>query len=520
MRKISDFIFVVTSMLLASSLLAGAASAQWSQARSENFIFVGDYTERGAEVVVAELEEYRAVIFEILGLEQQAERIPIPIYGVRSPDALQRATGNSFAAGIYTTSREGPVFGLSLDGGFVQSSPARATAYHEFAHHLVATYTDQVYPLWYNEGLADYLSTFEVTRRGKIKLGQPSQSRVWVLENRGWMSMDALVGSIRRYPFGNNESGATRASAANFYAQSWLAAHYINSEPGMSDKFGAYLEGLNSETVSDGGFEQSFGMTPSEFGNELRAYLRRNRFLTRSGTLDATSRNPTISVRKLSRAETDFHQGELTRRFYRNEEGQALAESHYQKSETAGGPIADISAARALLAAQAEDFDTAFAQIGKAIKADPQNSRLYQIAGQVYLEAYLEDGRDIARIDEARVYLRRALDLDEDNVAAHYFYAATYAAADDLPTERAYMAAIEASRYYRSSNFTDSNLKLAEVLMRSRAAPFARNILEKARVWSQNARTRSLAKEELVVLDDMLAGRRPIYPSPGGDRSN
>ncbi len=493
-------IFLLSMFLLNGSFLA---HAQWTEARSDNFVFVGDYTEKAAEVVVKELEQYRAAIFKLLGLKDENELIPIPVYGLSNASQLQRITGSLGAAGVYTTSREGPVFALSLDGGFYEGSEARSIAYHEFTHHLIETYTDRVYPLWYNEGLAEYLSTFEIGQGRKVRIGLSNDYRMQVLQSIRWMPMDVLVNSIHRYPHTDPRNKGVRISQQAFYAQSWLATHYIHSTPGFPDKFETYLQALNADEVPEDVFERSFGITPDEFGSLLRAYSDRKRLQGRESRLDK-GWHVDISVRKLSRAETNFHKGEVVRRFNRTAKGRDLAEEFYTKSEAAGDVFGKVYASRAMIASATDAHDVAMENIARALEQAPDNSKYLQIAGNVYLQTYRKD-RKPDFLKQARAYLLAALDADPNNIAAHFDYAVSYAAAGDTPDEQAMYSALEAQRYYRSANFVSSNLELADVLSKTRAVAFARPILDKARVWGPRAALRQAAKRELAKLDKKLA---------------
>ena len=63
-----------------------------------------------------------------------------------------------------------------------------------------------------------------------------------------------------------------------FYAQSWLAVHYLQSTPGMGKKFGQYMKLLKTGVKSVDAFETAFEMTPDEFGKVLRSYYKANRY--------------------------------------------------------------------------------------------------------------------------------------------------------------------------------------------------------------------------------------------------
>ncbi len=475
------------------------ALAAWSEAKSENFIFVGDVSENRAKAIITELEEYRLVLFKLMGVDPEPEVIPVKIYGVKSSKAITDITGNVGAAGVYTTNREGPVFVLNVKGGFSQKSPAHQIAYHEYTHHIISAYSNNVYPRWYNEGYAEYLSTFEVRQDGRVKLGLPSQNRARALGQIKWFPMDVLLKSIRSYPYKNNNKRTTSHARAIFYAQSWLAVHYISSTEGYPEKMRAYLKRLNEHDVPADLFEQSFGMSPEAFGDLLKAYHKKNKYLYLTMNFNGGFSVPNIVSRKLTKGESEFHRGEAVRRFRKGTMQQELAEKYYARADEADGPSAQISASRAQLASERKDHDRAIAEITKALALAPDDSRILHIAGLIQLNIYKfkEAPQTYSVIKEARSYFKKAMRANPKNMTAHFEYVSTYAAANDELSKQAIYSAQECSYYFRDRNFIDSNLVLADTLMKAGKLESARPLLEKARVWSRSRQTRAYAKNAL-----------------------
>ncbi|MGJ8562268.1 MAG: tetratricopeptide repeat protein [Alphaproteobacteria bacterium] len=478
------------------------ARADWSEARTENFILRGDLSEKQAEVIVSELEEYRAIIFKLLQAEPQPEMVPVMIYAVRSVNSVTDITGSAGSAGVYLNTREGPAFVLNTKGSFSSKSPARRIAYHEYTHHLLSTYTNQVFPRWFNEGYAEYLSTFSVSKKGLIKVGLPSNSRAQSLTNHGFMDMNIMTNSIRRYPFRNDDSRNTNEQRYRFYAQSWLAVHYIQSTEGYREKLVTYLQALDQPDTPENVFEESFGITPDAFGDVLKAYYKRNRFLTLGVTLKDGFTLPAVSTRKLTKGETRFHQGEAVRRFRRDKGGIATALEYYDKAEKESGPTVQITASRALMALKNKDDAAAMQYAGEAAAQAPDNSRILQVAGHVYRKTYKDTGgvETKEHLSAARNYLKNAMIANPRNMQAHYDYASTFAEANDKADKQAIYSAGECAFYYRDDNFIESNMRLAEILYRNGRYDEARPLLKRAAAWSQSSSLRRFASKKLEEL--------------------
>jgi tetratricopeptide (TPR) repeat protein len=483
---------------------AVAAHADWVEARSENFIFVGKTSEKKAKTILRELEEYRTIIFKVLGIDVIPEMVPVRIYGVKSSNTIEKMTGQIRAAGVYRTTYEGPVFILDISGDFSKNSDARQIAYHEYTHHLVATYSNTVYPRWFDEGFADYLSTFEVDENGAAKVGLPQKDRVYSMAHHGWMDMKTFLGAIRRYPYENVKSRQRSIDQSRFYAQSWLTVHYINSTPEYRDKLDAYLEAIAQTSVSSTVFEDTFGITPEDFSDVLLKYLKKNQYLYRTITLSENDRNAQVQSRKLSKSEAYFHRGEAVRHFRNDEAGQKRGEKYYQKAATTNNVLlAQIEASRAIIAIELGDEETALKNINLALDRKTGDSRVLRIAGHVYLDLYVnkETPSNMGQIKKARTFLKRAMRANPRNITAHFDYVSTYSATSDNVSKQALYSALECAGYYKSRNFVDSNINVAMVLMRKDRHAEAQALLEKAVMWSRSSENRIYAKQLLKQLN-------------------
>src|ERR1043165_716585 len=134
--------------------------------------------------------------------------------------------------------------------------------FHEFTHLLVNnTFSDA--PVWFNEGLAEYYSTFSITDDQKVVLGKPIGSHVFLLRQNKILPLKTLFAVDQRSPYYNE-----RDKQSIFYAQSWALMHYlIVGKEGRAEKLGKFLQLMGPNMPVEQAFQQAFGV-PFEPGEK------------------------------------------------------------------------------------------------------------------------------------------------------------------------------------------------------------------------------------------------------------
>ena len=311
-RFILAIFFSISVFSLASSASAQAAGISIT---SENFVLKGDISEREGKRLVKELEIFRRSLFKMVGQEYQTEENPVKVFAFRNVNHFQSVVNNKTAAGVYRPTSNGAVFVLNAQGGFKEGSEARRVAFHEFVHHIIATYTGQKFPRWYNEGYANFLANFKI-KKNKFIIGAPDSNYAWYVKNQSWMSMDVLIASVNRYPF---ISGSSLSSQKNmqhaFYSQSWLAVTYLQTHPEYARKSGEYLARVNKGEDSLEAFKASMGMTPDEFGEIIRNFSKKGVYKHYPFPIDRDALNPYMDIQKLQDVEFNLALSEAIKLF-------------------------------------------------------------------------------------------------------------------------------------------------------------------------------------------------------------
>ncbi len=499
-------------------------TSNWVEARSENFVYVAPVDAEKAEKTVRELEFYRAALFRFLGFEEAPETLVVKVYASPNTRELTRTVAGGIG-GAYLASLDGPRFVLNLnDGSRSRRSPSRRAQrsavevdpdanvrkiiFHEYSHHITSTYSSRIYPTWYNEGFAEYLGSMELFEAkgdepAKIHVGLPQQGRAFALErNNKWYDWEKLIATEVGYTsrFGDLKFGTLEA--AQFYSQSWLAAHYIHSTPGLSAKMTEYINLLNSPEKPENAFEMAFEETPKDFGKKVKAYFKKNDYQALVTTFNQGFELPKVTTRALSEGEAAYKRAEMVSWFRADEAANSKVEDSLDRAIKAGGPRGDIYRAQALLASRRGKHDEAKAMITKALERDGKDYRTLQAAGMINMANYEDEDtpEDAKLVKEARDYFFDSMVANPDNLAAHYHYAASYAELGDKPDKQAVSSAIESALYYRSNQLIEENMKLADVLARGGEKDIAKYLYQKAATWMTDEDKRKEAEEALEKL--------------------
>ena len=95
------------------------------------------------------------------------------------------------------------------------------TVYHEYMHQVVDN-TMESSPLWFNEGLAEYYTSFSVTTDGqRASLGKVLPWHVLLLRQQ-WVPLATLLAVTHESPLYNEKN-----RMGVFYSESWALVHYL-----------------------------------------------------------------------------------------------------------------------------------------------------------------------------------------------------------------------------------------------------------------------------------------------------
>lgn len=224
--------------------------------------------ERGAEVA-ATLERFRTVFARLApGLELES---PAPTRIIAFRDAeryapYRRGGGRGVKVlGQFQTTRDGNVLTLDADPRYVG---AFAVIYHEYVHYLVGSNLPDV-PRWFNEGLAEYYSSFEVDDE-VVRIGGPvPRHMAWFARHGVPSVVDLIADDARRGRAGGHGTDAVGA----FYGGSWLLVHYLLSGDGdRLDRAAGFLARVAHGEDPIGALEAVFDIRASSLDEAVAAH--------------------------------------------------------------------------------------------------------------------------------------------------------------------------------------------------------------------------------------------------------
>ena len=137
---------------------------------------------------------------------------------------------------------------------------------HEYVH-LILRHTGGRYPVWLNEGLAEFFSTME-SDSGRMVIGEAPEGRLQLLLSGPMMSVARLLAVRADSPEYN-----TRTHSGTFYAQSWALTHMVLAEETYRLRSDAFLQLIVNGTSSAAAFLKVYNKTPELVERDLRNYL-------------------------------------------------------------------------------------------------------------------------------------------------------------------------------------------------------------------------------------------------------
>lgn len=396
-KRPASFLFAALWLLLPLCAASHPAAEKWISVRSQNFLLVGNASEKETARVAAHLEQFREVFSQLLPEGRQDSTVPLVIivfkddksYGPFKPLSPEPSAG---VAGYFQSGQDVDYITLSADEQHGRGT--HALAFHEYVHLLVKNNFRRA-PLWFNEGLAEYYGTFRISNNGKtVKVGEPVKQHLRTLLEHELLPIETLFAVNSESPHYNKPD-----KRVVYYAQSWALVHYLlNGNGGQRrPQVSRYLELLRSGLPVDDAFRQAFQTDFGTIEKELQQYIRFGLYALQATTLSQPLRfDVKVESAALSEAQRQFYLGDLL--------------LHINQPEAAAQ------------------------YLQRAIELDPK------LAGPSISLGIMRMRQD--RLAEAKQYFERAIAADAGNFLAHYYYA--YAISRETPDNLAEAHAPEA----------------------------------------------------------------------------
>ena len=370
MKPFKLILATLVCLLLCAPLSSVSAKDNWTSVRSKNFYLVGNASEKDIRKVASRLEQFREVLTRLLRIKFDSA-VPINVVVFKSRDAY-RPFAPKGTAGFFQAGED--VNYIALDADFQGEYPFD-TIFHEYVHFMLNNNWQNV-PVWFNEGLAEFYSTFDVAKdEQEVTIGAPISSHVYYLRQQELIPLQTLFAVNHRSPLYNESE-----KRGVFYAESWALVHYlIRGDDGRHfQQMGAFVDKVRAGETIETAFQEAFQMDFKSLEKALKAYVSRNTYPARIVKFtNKVEIDDQLQSAPLTEAEAQFYLGDLL--LHRQQYDQA--EKYLRQAVTLDPHLAIAQAALGVM-------------------------RMYQ-----------------KRFAEAKQYLQRAVAADSKNYLIHYYYA-------------------------------------------------------------------------------------------------
>ncbi|HYP00706.1 MAG TPA: tetratricopeptide repeat protein, partial [Pyrinomonadaceae bacterium] len=347
-------------------------------------------------------------------------------------------------------------------------------------------------PTWFNEGLAEYYSTFEIENDREVLLGKQIVNHILLLRER-FMRLEDLLRVTRRSPVYNE-----REKKGVFYAQSWALVHYLlQSNQGQRiPQLGRFSELLAAGKPLEESFQQAFQTDFKTMEQELQKYVRNNTYrmnaftavkpLVFEGEMQSTT---------LTEAEALAYLGDLLLHSNRLED----AEARLQQALTLAPDLPMAQASLGMLRVRQNRLSDAREHLRKAVAANSQNYLTHYYYAYALSRTAASPGlvsRISAETAEAmRAELKKAIELNPRFPEPYYLYGVVSLVTNSELSEAARLLMVGQTLAPARHDF---GLMLAQIYLRKQNFTAARKALERI-AQSQNAEEHTRTSAQALI---------------------
>ena len=405
------FAFVLATLILLLSFgpLSAPVSAKdnWLSVRSKNFLLIGNANEKQIRQVGMRLEQFREVFAQLFPKAVHSSPVPTTVIVFKSDESYRPFKPNPNVAGYFQAGQDVNYITLTTEVRGEQNP--FAVIFHEYTHLLVNNTTPNV-PLWFNEGLAEYYSTFSISDDTKVVLGSPIGSHVFLLRENKMLPLRTLFKVDEKSSYYNE-----RDKQSVFYAESWALMHYLilGKDGQRVPQMGNFLKLMSANVPLEEAFQQAFAMSFESMEKELREYIKHDRYPVLTGRFESkVVVESDMQAAPVSEAAAQSYLGDLLFHIHRAE-----SETYLKKalSLDPNEPLANASLAMLLL--RQGKAPEARKQLERAAKNSPNYLLHYY-----YAYALSRQGEDEAIVSSfspetaniMRAELKKAIELRPD----------------------------------------------------------------------------------------------------------
>ncbi|MBC7933422.1 MAG: DUF1570 domain-containing protein, partial [Rubrivivax sp.] len=500
MRRLALALFACIYLLVAAN--AAAAKDTWTSVRSQNFHLVGNASEKEIRQVATRLEQFRDVFTRLIPNANFKSPVPTTVVVFKSDSSYKPfkpvVNGKPLeVAGYFQSGEDVNYITLTTERG--RENPY-GTIYHEYTHLLVNnTLGKGAVPPWFNEGLAEYYSAFEMSEDRKVYLGNLIESHLHFLRQQKLIPLRQLFDVDYRSLERNKHE--TRSL---FYAESWALVHYLilGNEGKRLPQLGKFIDLLGKNTPTEKAFNDAFQTDILSMEKELKDYIQRHTFRAQVATFkNKLEFDSGMQSAPLTEAEAEGYLGDLLAHIGRPADAAARLERALQLDPKLSMAHASLGA----LLTRQKRFVEAKTHLREAVASGTRSYLAhyyyaYALSREGMDEAGRANGYDDAVAREMREHLLKAIELRPDFPESYHLLAFAALIMNDNLDEGVKM--IGRARALAPGN-EHYAIILAQIYMRQEKFDAARKTIEPLARDASDPQLRSIAKSILDAVQTM-----------------
>src|SRR3984893_14320681 len=189
MKRLPTLLAVIVVLAIVGHNSPVSAKDTWISIRSKNFVLVSNSSEKDLKRVGVRLEQFREVVSRLFPKTNFSSPVPTTVIVFKSDSSYRPFKPSANTAGYFQAGTE--VNYITLTTEVRGEQDPFNVIFHEYTHLLVNNTVGNV-PVWFNEGLAEYYSTFSITNDQNFVLGKPIASHVYLLRDSKMLPLRTL----------------------------------------------------------------------------------------------------------------------------------------------------------------------------------------------------------------------------------------------------------------------------------------------------------------------------------------
>jgi hypothetical protein len=377
-----------------------AAAPKWTYASSDHFEVYTTGGDGRAREALASFERVHAFFTDYMNLSPATAR-PTRLIVFSGENEFKPYRANAVSRAYYQSAADRDYIVMSsLD------SESQRVVVHEYVHLLVR-HSNLDYPVWLNEGLAEFFSTIE-PQGSKMAVGRVPVDRLAYLNTEARLIPLARLLAVEH---GDPEYN-TSAHVGTFYSESWALVHMLMTDSRYRPHVHAFMDAVGNGAEAHAALPSAFGKTLAAVQSDLEGYIRKQTYVY----LTAPYKEPKISDKAPVRTADAFEAGLVTANLLAASPGkEAEARAAFDALAQVKPEDVDLLESRAYFELRTANPDEARPLLERAIALGSTNAATY---------------RDYATrfgvpLDSAETLLRKAVTLDPADLALRLYLAET-----------------------------------------------------------------------------------------------